>query len=332
MRETMGQFGRNLAAFLWLALRPIPKVGNVISPLLAVLGVGAVAVVGWITTPGSHKVISEGHTFTVPGASHWPLAIAGASIVVIVLFLVAGLRTQGVVASRPRLVFAGTDTDYRPVVLGPPGWSTASLYASGGPPVVTGASAAVIDPNVTTPWPSPGPMRKLLGHAVGERDKTRHKTPANPPNEYVRVLVKNEPRAGFGPGAQNVGARIEFLGFDDGKPLLTIPGRWSEAPQRADPGGRLGITHDAEQLTIEANGVAHELDVAFKAPGDKHFYASNDENSEAENHRLDKHRLDVPQCRVRVTLRPDNAPSASALFILDNGEHGLTLTAVKPGD
>jgi hypothetical protein len=100
----------------------------------------------------------------------------------------------------------------------------------------------------------------------------------------VRVLVKNEPISGFGADAEHVAARIEFFGADDTS-LLEMAGRWAEADQRLET-KRLGITHEAEELTIGANGVRHELDIALKAPGDKHFYACNDDNASGRDHRL----------------------------------------------
>ena len=330
MPSRLATITRGLSAFLSLAFRPIPKIGNLVNRLLAVLGLGVGAVVGWVTTPGSHKIVIQGHVLDVPGSSHWPLAVAGALLVLALLFLVAGLRVQGIVASRPRLAFAGTDKDRREVLRGFLPISTLSAYASGGP--TTAASAAVIDPAAVTLLPSAS-RPKLTGDKAKGRGARRRREaeplqaapPETLPNEYVRVLVRNEPISGFGPPAEHVAARIQFLELDQDTVLLEISGRWAEAPQRLDT-GHIGITHAAEQLTIHANGTTHELDIALKAPGDTHFYASNDENSQAINHRLPPHRLDVSGCRVRVSLRAANAPSISGLFFLTNdAEHGLTL-------
>jgi len=329
MPSRLATFTRGLSAFLSLAFRPIPKIGNLVNCLLAVVGLGIGAVVGWVTTPGSHKIVIQGHVLTVPGSSHWPLAVAGGLFVLALLFLVAGLRMQGIVASRPRLTFAGTDKDRREVLRGFLPISTFSAYASGGP--ATAASAAVIDPASVTVLPSASSPKVTGDKAKGRGARRRleaeplQAASENLPNEYVRVLVRNEPISGFGPPAEHVAARIQFLELDQDTVLLEISGRWSEAPQRLDT-GHIGITHAAEQLTIHANGTAHELDIALKAPGDTHFYASNDENSQAINHRLPAHRLDVSGCRVRVSLRAANAPSISGLFLLTNdAEHGLTL-------
>jgi hypothetical protein len=228
MRSKMTTFARRLSAFLSLAFRPIPRFGNVVNRVLSVLGIGVGAVVGWVTTPGSHKVAIQGHVFTVPGSSHWPLAVAGGLLVVAVMFLVAGLRVQGIVASRPRLVFAGTDKDRRQVVRGFLPVSTLSAYASGGPS--TAASAALIDP-ASVIIRELGSRPKVTGDRAKGRGARRREArppeaapPESLPNEYVRVLVRNEPISGFGPPAEHVAARIEFLELDHDKVLLEISG------------------------------------------------------------------------------------------------------------
>jgi hypothetical protein len=137
------------------------------------------------------------------------------------------------------------------------------------------------------------------------------------------VKVQNEPISGTGDDASNVAARIVFLGNEDAV-LHDIQGRWAEGPQGSET-GRVGISLEANQMALAANGVDHPLDVAFKVPGESCFYAFNDDNAVAEDHRLVERRLDVLDCRVRVTLRGSNVSKVSQMFDLHNDIGGLVL-------
>lgn len=323
---------RNLAAFARLAAEPIPRLSALVNAVLVVLGIGGVGFLAWLRAPTVRHVRVGHHLIGVSVSSDrlaWGIAVA--AVVVVLLLLRAGTSLRGEVASRPRLVFAGTDRDYATVTHGPLAVSTLYAGASGtGPPFsalgplpIAGASSGLAVPTGSATVGASGPPgstgRKPQGSgALGPSG------PTSAQNEYVRVLVKNEPASGFGAAAEDVHASVEFLDGDDRR-LLQMAGRWAEAPQRLET-GRIGISYEAAQLTIPGNGFPHALDIAMRAPGDKHFYAVNDDNQSATNHRLDRHRLDVSECRLRVELRASNTPSVVGMFDLRDDGGRLTLT------
>ena len=276
----------NLAAFVRLAFEPFPRFSLLVNGVLVLFGISIAGVLTWLRTPAVHHVlVAPHHWIAVPVGTDRVAWAAGAALVVVVLLLLwAGVRLVGEVASRPRLMFAGTDRAYASVTHGPLADSTleaaatraASPFSVVGPLPIAGASGAFGIPTGSATVGASGPLGP-----TGPAD-TQDACPHH--NEYVRVLVKNEPISGFGADAEHVAARIEFFGADDTS-LLEMAGRWAEADQRLET-KRLGITHEAEELTIGANGVRHELDIALKAPGDKHFYACNDDNASGRDHRL----------------------------------------------
>ncbi len=321
----IGAATRNLAAFSRLAAQPLPSIGGWLNGAFVVLGISAASFLSWLSAPTTHYVVlAEGHRIAYPTEnSRWAWAVAAGIGVVVILLLVAGAKLRGEVGARPRLVFAGTDSDRAVVFHGYTDTRTPAASGASIPDLpVSGASAGTFAGQI-------GPTLPTGSATVGASGPPGPSRPTLPENQYVRVVVKNEPTSGFGTDAEHVAAQIEFVGAN-GTALLTMAGRWAEAAQRLET-RRFGITHEAEELTIRANGVRHELDIALKAPGDKHFYACNDENAHAAQHRLDQHRLDVAECQVHVTLRASNASTIEGLFALHNDGSSLTLTEVPIG-
>ena len=280
-------------------MRLVPRWAAAANLGLAVLGVGVLAVIGWLVAPHRKHVVVHGYSAYVTTGSRLPWAIAGLCVGIALLFLLAGVRVVADRASGPRLVFVGTEAADAVVITGP-------LGAGGGIP----AGSSVLTPEPPKSLGASGPA-SAFGDLVS--------------NRYVRVLVRNEPETGFGPVAEHVAGKVEFLG-DDGSVLHELDGRWAGTLQRLET-GRLGLDSSENEISIPANGITHSLDIAVKAPGDSHFYAFNHLNASSAQHRHEPHLLEVKACRVRVTLRASNAPRAIATFRLENDADDLRLVA-----
>jgi len=90
----------------------------------------------------------------------------------------------------------------------------------------------------------------------------------------------------------------------------------SERLQRGET-GRLGISLDEAQLDIDANGLAHSLDIAIKRHADQDFYAYNFENSSAPDLALPEHTI-LPPGPIHVRVTPANGSPLVGLFLLVN--------------
>ncbi len=147
-------------------------------------------------------------------------------------------------------------------------------------------------------------------------------------NHHVRVQVANDPGEKLGECARSAVPWIAFLDDADQPLIPELIGRWAGAPQPAET-GRLGLPPEEQlQRDLKANGQPYSIDIAMKTPADAHFYAFNDKNYQAAGLKLDTHRIDVVRCRVRVSVRADNA-RITQMFVLHNDGVGGALRLEK---
>lgn len=141
---------------------------------------------------------------------------------------------------------------------------------------------------------------------------------------FARIDVANDPPPGrVGARAERVTGEIEFLDVDC-RPLLKLQGRWAETKQRAQR-DEMNLSYETVQIDIDANGLAHPLDIAMRTV-DGSCFAFNDDNSEWMNLEKPDHRLDGESFLVRVTLRGVNVERMTKTFRLTNKVSGLGLT------
>lgn len=142
---------------------------------------------------------------------------------------------------------------------------------------------------------------------------------------FARIDVANDPPPGtVGAQAERVTGEVEFLDTDH-RPLLRLQGRWAETRQRAQR-DEMNLSYETVQLDIDANGLAHPLDIAMRTAQGA-CYAFNDDNSEWLDLEKPDHRLDGESFYVRVTLRGVNVEQMTETFRLTNNASGLSLAA-----